>query len=134
MFTGGEPFGQVSRQRIAFHKPKSKRWGVSKRQFFNNLLSRVDLCGGSFENVTWLLYFSGAKPTAESERRSAQRPMQILHKFRYALSPAYPCLPAIALWPGLQRALVVDNSLTVWFLETDPGLKAYRDFGERFWK
>lgn len=36
------------------------------------------------------------------------------------------------LVPGLRYAGQVDNSLTIWFLEDDPGLKAYRDFQQQF--
>ena len=36
------------------------------------------------------------------------------------------------LLPGVQRAAVPDNALTVWFLETDPQLEAYRDFQRTF--
>ena len=39
---------------------------------------------------------------------------------------------AVFLWPGVQSALVVDNSLSVWFLEGDPALVAYHDFQKRF--
>lgn len=54
-----------------------------------------------------------------------------LYRFRYLLLllTAVACL---CLGPGVRAALVADNSLTVWFLEDDPGLKAYRAFGERF--
>ncbi len=34
--------------------------------------------------------------------------------------------------PGLEKAVVPDNSLTVWFLETDPQMAAYKEFQERF--
>ena len=37
-----------------------------------------------------------------------------------------------ALAPGLRTALVPDNALTVWFLETDPKLQEYRRFQEHF--
>jgi predicted RND superfamily exporter protein len=33
---------------------------------------------------------------------------------------------------GVKKAYVPDNSLTVWFLETDPKLESYRDFQENF--
>ena len=36
------------------------------------------------------------------------------------------------LWPGVQAALRVDNSLTVWFLDNDPALVAYHRFQQRF--
>lgn len=38
----------------------------------------------------------------------------------------------LVLSPGVQRAAVPDNALTVWFLETDPGLRSYRAFQEAF--
>ena len=37
-----------------------------------------------------------------------------------------------ALMPGVQKAAVPDNALTVWFLETDPQLQAYDSFHETF--
>ena len=37
-----------------------------------------------------------------------------------------------ALLPGVQKASVPDNALTVWFLETDPQLQAYNQFHETF--
>jgi predicted RND superfamily exporter protein len=42
-------------------------------------------------------------------------------------------LPAAWLvWPGLQKAVQVDNSLESWFLKDDPALLAYQDFQEKF--
>ncbi|WP_187261157.1 efflux RND transporter permease subunit [Pontibacter beigongshangensis] len=57
--------------------------------------------------------------------------LRLLHKFRYAflLLTAVAC---VLLWPGVKAALVVDNSLTVWFLEDDPALVPYHTFQERF--
>ena len=40
------------------------------------------------------------------------------------------CLAGLA--PGLQTALNVDNSLSVWFLEEDPKVEAYQQFQESF--
>ncbi len=37
-----------------------------------------------------------------------------------------------AMMPGVMTAAVPDNALTVWFLETDPQLKTYREFQEEF--
>lgn len=37
-----------------------------------------------------------------------------------------------ALSPGVQHALVPDNALTVWFLETDPQLVSYNEFQQTF--
>ena len=33
---------------------------------------------------------------------------------------------------GLKKALIPDNALTVWFLETDPLLATYHEFHETF--
>lgn len=52
-------------------------------------------------------------------------------KFRYFLL----MLLGVAfffLWPGFKRALEVDNSLKVWFLDDDPALVAYEAFQQRF--
>jgi predicted RND superfamily exporter protein len=57
--------------------------------------------------------------------------MHFFYKIRFLLL-LLTLLAGAALWPGVQRALVVDNSLTVWFLEDDPGLRAYHDFQDRF--
>ena len=37
-----------------------------------------------------------------------------------------------AVSPGLETAMVPDNALTVWFLETDPKLKEYYGFQDEF--
>jgi predicted RND superfamily exporter protein len=37
-----------------------------------------------------------------------------------------------SLGPGLSASAVPDNALSVWFLETDPQLRAYYEFGEQF--
>jgi len=54
-----------------------------------------------------------------------------LHKFRYGLLLS-TLLLGLLLLPGLQKALVVDNSLSVWFMEDDPALASYHAFQERF--
>jgi predicted RND superfamily exporter protein len=36
------------------------------------------------------------------------------------------------LTPGVQQALKVDNSLTIWFLQDDPALQDYHDFQQKF--
>ncbi|QED38649.1 hypothetical protein FK178_13415 [Antarcticibacterium arcticum] len=36
------------------------------------------------------------------------------------------------LWPGVEKALKVDNSLNIWFLEDDPALVEYKKYTERF--
>lgn len=36
------------------------------------------------------------------------------------------------LWPGVQNAIKVDNSLNIWFLEDDPALVEYHKYTERF--
>lgn len=57
--------------------------------------------------------------------------MTILYKSRYWLL-LLTLVAGTFLWPGVQTALKVDNSLTVWFLDGDPALVAYRDFQQRF--
>ncbi|RDV14577.1 hypothetical protein DXT99_14360 [Pontibacter diazotrophicus] len=57
--------------------------------------------------------------------------LRLLHRFRYALLLLIAVV-CVLLWPGVKSALVVDNSLTVWFLEDDPALIPYRTFQERF--
>ena len=53
------------------------------------------------------------------------------YKIRYYLL-LLTFVAGVYLWPGAQSALVVDNSLTTWFLEDDPALTAYHNFQERF--
>lgn len=36
------------------------------------------------------------------------------------------------LWPGVEKASKVDNSLNIWFLEDDPALVEYQKYTERF--
>ena len=57
--------------------------------------------------------------------------MAFFDKFRYWLLLA-TLVAGVLLWPGVQTALKVDNSLTVWFMEGDPALVSYRDFKDRF--
>ena len=53
------------------------------------------------------------------------------YRLRYVLLTLM-LLAGAFLWPGVRSALVVDNSLTVWFLEDDPALTTYRHFQQRF--
>lgn len=55
----------------------------------------------------------------------------ILIRWRRAAAIALFLLIA-CLTPGLQTALVPDNALTVWFLESDPVLKRYQNFQTSF--
>ncbi|NID10227.1 efflux RND transporter permease subunit [Fibrivirga algicola] len=57
--------------------------------------------------------------------------MTILYKARYWLLLLTVVLGTF-LWPGVQTALQVDNSLTVWFLDDDPALVTYQQFKARF--
>lgn len=50
-----------------------------------------------------------------------------LIRWRWALAIAL-IITSAALAPSARKALVPDNSLTVWFLETDPQLKTYYDY------
>lgn len=36
------------------------------------------------------------------------------------------------LWPGVEKAIRVDNSLNIWFIEDDPALVEYQKYTERF--
>ncbi|AHM60946.1 patched family protein [Flammeovirgaceae bacterium 311] len=54
-----------------------------------------------------------------------------LYRYRYFLLGAL-LLACVLLWPGIKRAVQVDNSLKAWFLEDDPALLAYQDFKSRF--
>lgn len=38
----------------------------------------------------------------------------------------------VFLWPGVQKAIQLDNSLSVWFLEDDPAIVAYQEYKKRF--
>ncbi len=54
-----------------------------------------------------------------------------IYRFRYFLLVLLG-VACVVLFPGFKRALEVDNSLKVWFMEDDPALKAYEAFQERF--
>ncbi|MCC3160440.1 MMPL family transporter [Hymenobacter sp. 15J16-1T3B] len=54
-----------------------------------------------------------------------------LYRFRFWLL-ALLLAAGVALWPGVRRAVQVDNSLEAWFLQNDPSLQAYHDFQRRF--
>ncbi len=41
-------------------------------------------------------------------------------------------LASLAMWPGVRMATVPDNSLSVWFLSTDPALNDYHSFQKVF--
>ena len=41
-------------------------------------------------------------------------------------------LLAAAVLRGVETALVPDNSMSVWFLDTDPAMEQYREFQRRF--
>jgi predicted RND superfamily exporter protein len=57
--------------------------------------------------------------------------MLALVRWRWAALAALLVVLAAAV-PGLKTAAVPDNALTVWFLESDPGLVAYRKFQDAF--
>ncbi|WP_347159398.1 efflux RND transporter permease subunit [Pontibacter chitinilyticus] len=54
-----------------------------------------------------------------------------LYRLRYTFL-LITALACVLLWPGVKSALVVDNSLTVWFLKNDPALIPYRTFQKYF--
>lgn len=57
--------------------------------------------------------------------------LSTLYRFRVILL----CLTLVFcgfLWPSVQKAVKVNNSLTIWFLETDPSLKEYNRFHDKF--
>lgn len=54
-----------------------------------------------------------------------------LHSFRYYI--LLLIIIGIALgFKSIQKAIIVDNSLEVWFLENDPSVKDYNEFKEKF--
>ncbi|MEP6262687.1 MAG: MMPL family transporter [Gillisia sp.] len=55
----------------------------------------------------------------------------IIYPHRYLIFFIF-LLSCIFLWPGVKKAIEVDNSLSVWFLEDDPALVEYREYKERF--
>lgn len=54
-----------------------------------------------------------------------------LIRFKY-LIVAFLLASCVFLWPGMQEAIKLDNSLSVWFLEDDPAIVAYQEYKERF--
>ncbi len=57
--------------------------------------------------------------------------LQKIHKLRTLLL-LIVILAGVFLWKPLQQALVVNNSLRIWFKEDAPALKQYDDFQRRF--
>lgn len=57
--------------------------------------------------------------------------MEKLYRFRFHLLFIF-LLAGIGLWPGLKKAVQVDNSLQAWFIEEDPALESYYRFQEYF--
>ncbi|WP_310392215.1 MMPL family transporter [Hymenobacter sp.] len=57
--------------------------------------------------------------------------VSLLYRIRWVFL-ALTLLACAALWPGVRAALVVDNSLAVWFLPGDPALAAYQEFRQKF--
>lgn len=57
--------------------------------------------------------------------------MDLLFRMRWLIAAL---LVGLGIWlaPGLQRALEVDNSLTVWFIKKDPALQSYYQYQENF--
>src|SRR5688572_5899537 len=54
-----------------------------------------------------------------------------LHSYRYATLILVFVIGGFLL-PGVKKAVQIDNSLKVWFLENDPALVNYQKFQERF--
>ena len=57
--------------------------------------------------------------------------MRKLFLLKYYLLAA-TIVAAILLFDGFQKAIQVDNSLTIWFLEDDPALIPYQKFQDNF--
>ncbi len=57
--------------------------------------------------------------------------LHTLYRFRFLLLTAVIAV-CFALWPFVQYAVKVDNSLTIWFSDDDPGLVEYRSFHDKF--
>lgn len=55
----------------------------------------------------------------------------LLHKFRFLIL-SVALLICWLLYPGVKKAIEIDNSLKVWFLKNDPALVNYQKFQERF--
>lgn len=54
-----------------------------------------------------------------------------LIQFKYVIV-AFLLLSCVFLWPGVQKAIQLDNSLGVWFLEDDPAIVTYQEYKKRF--
>ncbi|MFP4597770.1 MAG: efflux RND transporter permease subunit [Persicimonas sp.] len=57
--------------------------------------------------------------------------MERLIRFRWA-ALGLLCLGLVAMMPGLQRAVTPDHSLSIWFLDDDPGYQSYQTFLDTF--
>ena len=57
--------------------------------------------------------------------------MKLFYRLRYSLL-ALSLIGAYFLFPHLQKAVQVDNSLTGWFIEGDPALESYHRFLDNF--
>lgn len=57
--------------------------------------------------------------------------ISFLHRIRWVFL-LITLLTGVGLWPGVRAALVVDNSLAIWFLKGDPALAAYEEFRQKF--
>jgi uncharacterized protein len=55
----------------------------------------------------------------------------IIYTYRYLILFLL-LLSCIFLWPGVKKAIEVDNSLSVWFLEDDPVLLQYEEYKQHF--
>ncbi len=56
---------------------------------------------------------------------------QTLDKFKYWILGLLAVI-SVVLWPGVQHALELDNSISVWFMEDDPALVRYENYQQRF--
>ncbi len=59
------------------------------------------------------------------------RAVERLVRFRWPAAGLL-LLALLALGPGMERAAIPDNALTVWFLESDPNLLSYQRFQQTF--
>lgn len=57
--------------------------------------------------------------------------MKSLIKYRW-VAFGLLCLALAAMLPGLQRAMTPNHSLSIWFLDDDPGYQSYQTFRETF--
>ncbi|MDT0684883.1 efflux RND transporter permease subunit [Autumnicola psychrophila] len=55
----------------------------------------------------------------------------VIYPFRYLILLLL-LISCYFLWPGVEKAIKVDNSLNIWFLEDDPALLEYNKYTERF--